>query len=103
MNVVCEVCRVPVVRGRCDTHPLAVPIDLDDPAEVSYLVERRRMKLRQGMRGIEAAAQVGTLVSLFAIFPAFALSPTAGVIALLVFLGALLLAAGTWFFGIFQD
>ena len=100
---VCEVCRKPVERGRCPEHPMAEPVDLEDPAEAGYLVERKRMRLRRAWRGVQAASLVGTLVSLFAIFPAFTLSPVAGVVAALIFVCCLLTAAGSWFIGVFQD
>ncbi|HJN77198.1 MAG TPA: hypothetical protein QGF58_24955 [Myxococcota bacterium] len=82
---------------------MSSPIDLDDPADAGYLVERKRMKIRQAWRGVQAFALVGTLVSLFAIVPVWTFSHVAGVVMALVFLGMLVTAAGTWFVGVFQD
>ena len=82
---------------------MSSPIDLEDPADAGYLVERKRMRIRKAWRGVQAFALVGTLVSLFAIVPAWTLSPAAGVVMALVFLGLLVTAAGSWFVGVFQD
>ncbi|MCP4806560.1 MAG: hypothetical protein GY913_01135 [Proteobacteria bacterium] len=99
---ICDVCGRRV-HGECDRHPWADLLDPKDPDDAAYIAGRKSLSVSKFTGALQGGAAVGTWVGVMAVWPAFMLAPEVGVVVLIGTLSCALVAAVTWFVGLFSE